>query len=185
MEYFLLSSGKYAKQLKSPELAALIPQRMLNKQQAAKLEDTNIIIIRDKDDEPYPDVITGPAWIISDGVKELFAQYDRSITFKALRLVNEGTGKQSLYWIMGLDEIHCLSDRTVFKPAATVYKLVLSEGKIGDKAIFKIGGVQEKYLAVRLDAAESLLRRPLYGLELTRICLEEEEEDSYAACPRS
>lgn len=175
MEYFLFTTGKETKQLYSSEIDSLVPQRLLTKEKAEKLPHTSIVFIPPVGDEKYPDLITRQACLISDGIKELFRKYDKTIVFRAVQLIDKDTGKQLLYWIMGLDEVVCLSDRAQFYPNKTIKKLVLNEDKIQNKAIFMLGGILEKYIVVRLDVAESLLRRPFYGVEFQPIMLEEEE----------
>lgn len=176
MQYFLLSSGEHTRRLIAGELVSLMPGRLLTKAQAGKLDDTIVMHIDSQTEEPYPDVITRPVYLISNGVRLLLGKYDRSIIFKAVPLIDRRTGEQQLYWGFGLDEIECLSDQTVYDKGYQIQEIVLDETKIGNKAVFKLGGALGKYLIVRLDVAESLLRRPFYGIDLTPVRTEQNEE---------
>jgi len=176
MQYFLLSSGEHTRPLNAEGLMSLMPGRLLTKAQAGKLEDTNVIFIDSQTEEPYPDVITRPAYLVSNGVRELLGKYDRSLVFKAVPLIDRRTDEQQLYWSLGLDEIECLSDQTVYDKGCQIRDIVLDETKINNKAIFKLGGTLGTYLIVRLDVAESLFRRPIYGIVLTPVRTEQNEE---------
>jgi hypothetical protein len=156
--------------------------RLLTKAQALKLDDTNIIPVSDDEaEEPYPEVISRPVYLVSDGIRQLLGKYDRSLVFKVVSLINWQTGKQHVYWAMGLDEIECLSDKTVYDKGGQIRDIVLDETKINNKAIFKLGGTLGKYLIVRLDVAESLLRRPFYGISLQPVRSEQDEEEHHVA----
>lgn len=176
MEYFLLTCGEHTTPLCAAKLAKLVPKKLLTKQQVRELEDMSVIRIAYPAGERYADLISSPVYLMSNGIKELFTKYDKSLVCKAVRLVDEDSEQQLLYWIMGLDEVDCLSKETEFYPTGTLKRLVLSQEKIGKNAIFKLGGIRENHLVVRLDAAESLLRREFYGIELKKINMAETKE---------
>lgn len=177
MEYFLLTCGEHTKRLRSPELASLAglaPQKLLTKDLTKKLEAMNLVLLTTDDTEQYADIITSPVYLVSNTIKELFEKYDKTLSFKALRIIHKNTQEQFLYWIIGVDECDCLSEQTEFLPMKILKKLVLKQENIGDKPIFKVGGISQQCLVVRLDVAESLLRRFTYGIELRQIKMEEE-----------
>lgn len=180
MQYFLLKSGEYTRTLEADQLPGRMSERLLTKAHALMLEDTHVVPICSQTDEPYPDVICHPAYLMSNGVRLLLEKYDRSLVFKAVPLIDQRTGEQHLYWAMGLDEIECLSDKTVYDKGRQIRDIVLDETQINNKAIFKVGGTLGKYLIVRLDVAESLLRRPFYGICLRPVRTEQNEEEDHA-----
>ncbi|WP_110955868.1 hypothetical protein [Anaerosinus massiliensis] len=178
MQYFLFHSGAYARTLETEQLPeAVLTQKLLTKNQALELEDTYVILVDSQTEEPYPDIISRPAYLISNGVRMILGKYDRSLVFKAVPIIEQETGAQYLYWMMGVDEIDCLSDQTVYDKGGQIKEIVLDETKIGSKTIFKVRTRLGKYLIVRLDAAESLLRRPFYGISLTPVRTQQEEEE--------
>ena len=48
-------------------------------------------------------------------------------------------------------------------------KLIIEKDKIGDRKVFKLAHKEKTIILVRLDAAESLLRRNVKGIKLTRV----------------
>jgi hypothetical protein len=173
MDYFILSCGEYINPPRSSELDKLAPGRVLSKEEAGKLDDMNVIKVKLETGERYADIYIRPIYLINDEMKTLFYKYDNSLVFKAVRLIDD-SGRQTLYWIMGLDAVECLSDKAEFTPRRTLRHLVLDQDKIGKKPIFTVAGLLEKYIIVRLDVAESLLRREFYGIELKKIAVREE-----------
>ena len=71
-----------------------------------------------------------------------------------------------------MESLKKLPRRTIFKIKTGEYtnwnydlkKAVLDGSKLKDKAVFTVKGPQKLNIAVRLDAAESLLRRGVKGL---------------------
>jgi len=175
MDYFILTCGEHTRPLHSAELGKFSLEKLLSKQQTQKFDDITIIITPSKPGERYGDIITSPVYLVSDEMKVLFAKYDKTLVFKAVRLVDEDSKKQTLYWIMGVEELHCLSEQTVLNPPRMRH-LVLDQDKINKTPIFKLGGILENYLIVRLDVAESLLRRNFYGIELRKMSVAKAKE---------
>lgn len=67
-------------------------------------------------------------------------------------------------------EIECLSERAELNLNRTVVKkIILDKEKINGKKIFKIKESEKTLIVVRLDVAESLLRREFRGMCLKRL----------------
>ena len=54
--------------------------------------------------------------------------------------------------------------------------MVLDKTKIEDKKIFRVANLKEYPVIINLDIAESLLRRFLSGIDITRVEIAEEKE---------
>lgn len=106
----------------------------------------NLVLLPEDDGERYAGVITSPVYLVRDTIKELFERYDKTLNFKAVRVIYQSTKEQLLYWIIGVDECDCLSQQTEFLKTGSVKKLVLKQSKIGDKSIFKVGGISTQCL---------------------------------------
>ena len=70
-------------------------------------------------------------------------------------------------------EIECLSENAEFNLNKTLVKrIILDNKKINGKKIFKIKESSKTLIVVRLDVAESLLRREFSGICLERLEIE-------------
>ena len=89
-------------------------------------------------------------------------------------LLDYSRGISKLYYLPILQEIECLSEKSELMPNRYgIVKAVLDLNKVGEHSIFKIGGVFDDYYVVRLDVAESFLRREAVGISLTEVaCVE-------------
>lgn len=68
------------------------------------------------------------------------------------------------------EEIEALSEKSEWNLNKTVVKkIILDKEKIKDKKIFKIKESEKTLIVVRLDVAESLLRREFKGMCLKRL----------------
>lgn len=80
----------------------------------------------------------------------------------------EGAGEDiKPYHIPILKEVDCLSKKTTYKYGRQIDRGVLIKENIPDLSIFKIAGEIDKCrTVVRVDLAESLLKRRLIGVSL-------------------
>ena len=97
-------------------------------------------------------------------------KYDRNIIFKRLALIDRERQIQKIYDIPIFEEVEALHEDTEFNWNKTVVKnIVLDKEKIKGKKIFKIKESDKTLAVVRLDVAESLLRREFEGMKLERL----------------
>ena len=92
--------------------------------------------------------------------------------FKTLALIDKVHNKQVNYYLPIVEELEVLSEATEFNLNKTVVrKLILDEEKMKQlsKKIFKIKESSKPLIIVRLDIAESLLRRNFKGIKLERV----------------
>ncbi len=179
MEYFILAQDRRVTALEIPAgLIKAVPPRIVRTKRDKKPAEVMSFPVHNKPDSEYPAVIDRPVFILANtAVKEIFSKYDRDILFTPVMFNDIKNQEQHLYWLMNVKAADCLAAETVFYPNHTLCKLVLDESKIIQKPIFKIGGVLEEYLAIRLDVAESLLRRDtIYGITLKPILTNHKEE---------
>ncbi|WP_058485600.1 imm11 family protein [Defluviitalea phaphyphila] len=172
MEYFMLSQKKNIPNTVNLYITTdkfYQRQQVIDKEQADEVNEVTNIFVESNKNNFYPDVIDTPIFLVSDNIKKLIECYDDSPINKCVVLTDSILKEQRIYWLMLLDKIDCLSEKTEFKKDNTLKKLVLDKKKIGNKKIFRIDGIVEKIVVVNLDIAESLLRRFLSGIELTKI----------------
>lgn len=73
-------------------------------------------------------------------------------------------------YITQIKKIDCLTSNSEYTFAhAELRTIELDENKVGDSCIFEINGPQKRYIVIRLDTIESLLRRGNPGIILTEI----------------
>ncbi|AIQ14228.1 hypothetical protein [Paenibacillus durus] len=117
----------------------------------------------------FIDFMESPFPLVSDRLMKLMKVYVPECRFKPAALINPELQLQKNYYLPFLEEIEALSPRSEFNLDRSVLKsAVLQEERIRGKKIFKVSGVATPLLVIRLDAAESILRRDFTGIRLER-----------------
>ena len=177
MDYFVMSQDKrimnapkltFPSQVETPKHLDLNPY----------LGKMLLINVKSSVLNEYPDYMEAlvnfkaPVMFISDKVKKIVSIYQRNITFQLARLIERDRGHQEVYHVMDVPEVDCISESTVRDLGGNVKELILDEEKIGVNRIFRVKGY-EKRLIVRLDVAESLLRRDAAGICFEKVKVKE------------
>jgi hypothetical protein len=170
MKYFILSQDLRVKGPPVPAEMFNPLQRIFSIEEAEEFEEAMAFSVNNKEGWEYPAVLDRPIFLVDSMVKNVFSKYDRKIIFNGVMLNDFEHKEQNLYWLMGVQVVDCLSSNSEFYGGSRKIKtLVLDESKIQNYPIFKVGGLLEQYLIIRLDVAESLLRREIYGFELKAV----------------
>lgn len=170
MEYFILTQDRRINVPKLPaELIKAVPKLIVSTSKVRNLTDAMAFPIQNNQDGEYPAVIDQEVYLVNTQVKDVLGHYDWKLASSPTMFNDMHKGQQHLYWVLDIKTVDCLADETIFNPNRTLRKLVLNERKVIHIPMFKIGGILEEYVAVRLDVAESLLRRDIYGIELKPI----------------
>lgn len=176
MEYFILSQKQNIPNTIKLNLKTdngYERRQMIEKQYADDVNDVSIVYTKDKKMSFYADVIDTPTFLISEKVKEVFVNYDDSIIVKCVILSGENSDTKKVYWMPLMDCIDCMSPETEFYKDGSLKKLVLDKAKIEGKKIFRVANLKEYPVIINLDMAESLLRRFLSGIEMTKVKVNE------------
>lgn len=171
MDYFLL---------KQDERCTCIPNiinwtkeidvRNLKLVSADKVKDAMALYVKTSKNNNYVDVLEHPFFLVSENMKNVMEKYDPNIIFKMMCLVDFENSKQSIYYLPIFEEIEALSkDAEMNLNKTVVKKLILNEEKIKNKKIFKLKESSKPMIIVRLDAAESVLRRDFNGISLEKL----------------
>lgn len=175
MEYFELCQSKA---VENPLVILKLDKEKYNytmtEENFAALEKLKVAWFSGREFEEVCDILTEPAFLISDRLKQILQIYDKEISFKGVQLFStaEESKLYPLYWVPGFVTLDCLHEKTKKLDNGMLKSLVLEERKIGKKPIFRIGGLLEYKVAVSLPVAESILRRRPYGVSLQRIEVE-------------
>lgn len=139
MKYFLISSN--------PSYPA--PPKIINWFRALphNLPKWILLEMEEKKDIIFMDVLSFPYFLVSEMIKEVIEIYDSTIEWKRVVLFERKYQQNQLYYLPILQEIE--------------------RAKVEDQVIFKIGGETNQPIAIRLDLAESILRRDPWGISLS------------------
>lgn len=147
--------------------------RNINRENAHKIKDTVLFYIKSDKETNFLDVVETQIYIISEELKDILQKYEKDILFKSIILINLKEEVQENYCLPIFEEIEALSPKSEFNlDKSIIKKLILDKEKIKGRKIFKIKEGSKTQIVVRLDVAESILRRDFTGLRLERIEIE-------------
>ncbi len=139
---------------------------------AHRIKDRNVVFVDSEMSLDYADVIDGQVFLISEGVKNVFQMYDPSISYKTFCLLNNVCMDLKMYYA----PIMPISDGTDFSSDFNKKRdrrtLPALKQEYLKRPIMRIRELAPDGVIIRLDVAESLLRRGLYKMNLTRMVIE-------------
>jgi hypothetical protein len=175
MDYFLLKQDEGYKDV--PILMDVfnkIDIRNISLLKAHKIEDIIVFNVKCTDTTKFIDILDRDLFLISKEMKKIIEKFDPGIIFKTIPLVDLRYERQENYYMPIFQEIICLSEKAELNLSRTVVKkIVLDKEKIKGKKIFKIKESDKTLVVVRLDVAESLLRREFKGMCLEILDIED------------
>lgn len=171
MDYFLLRQDKRCSY--TPRILDWFNRiniKNLNLENAHKVKDETIFYVNSESNNNYLDVLDNQLFLISEEMKKILEKYDPNIIFKMVVLTDFKNSKQVIYYLPIFEEIEALSEDAEMNLNKTVVKkLLLNEEKIKNKKVFKLKESSKTMVIVRLDVAESILRRDFNGVELEKV----------------
>ena len=174
MDYFLLKQDeRYTNIPILIDVVKKIGPMNIHRLKAHKLPDTIIFYVQADKETSYIDLLDRQLYLISDRLKKIVEKYEPDTLFKMLPLINLKQQRQENYYLPIFEELSALSPNSEFNLDKSVIKtLVLDAEKIKGKKIFKIKESSKPLVVVRLDAAESIVRRDFTGIRLEKIPVE-------------
>ena len=167
MNYFLISKDEIYE--KAPNIINWYEdERLINERNLNLLENRKILKIRNEEKIVWTDIISNPNFFVSEKVKGVINKYDNKIKFKQVILLDVLGAEAEVYYLPLLKFINCLSEESEIV-GNTIKRCVIKKDIIKEEKIFRIGDVNKRYIVVRLDLAESILRRGARGLHLERV----------------
>ncbi|MNN88336.1 hypothetical protein D3C81_2060070 [compost metagenome] len=89
-------------------------------------------------------------------------------------LIDRGRRSQQVYYVPLIQEVEALSLETSFhRDGETIKELILRSDSLQGKKILRVKESVKPLYIIRLDVAESLLRRDMTGIRLERARLDE------------
>jgi len=137
--------------------------------QSSGIPTTKIIFVDESRKNAYPDILEEPVLLVSEKMKRILGMYRQpGAVFETVILIERKKNQQHAYYQVFAPEIQCRVDMPDNSKGNKAEGLVLDEIKIGYARIFYVN-YYGKRLIVRLDVAESILRRDSFGVRFNRV----------------
>lgn len=175
MDYFMICQDKRLRNVAKVRPPASLPPRVLTQGQGKGTGQTTIMYVEESRRKEYPDYIEAPVRLVSEKIKRIISKYQKDILFQTVVLIEKESNHQEVYYRMTVPEIACAAEETVYDRGGHVEDFVLDEQKVGHARVFCAAGYGKKII-VRLDVAESMLRRDSFGIWFEKVKTAKEEE---------
>ena len=143
----------------------------LTRSQIDNISLTKILYVKERAyNSEYSDYLE-TYMLVSEKLKRIMSKYQSNAIFKTVVLIERKINRQEIYYLISAPLIQCASDQTVYNKQGQVKEFVLDEEKVGHARIFKADNY-ENHVLVRLDVAESILRRDSYGVSFDRVTID-------------
>ncbi|WP_252232816.1 DUF1629 domain-containing protein [Clostridium sp. ZBS15] len=174
MDYFLLKQDeRYTNTPRLKDMFHKINTKDINRLNAHKIDDVIIFQVTAEERCEYLDVLDKQLFLISEKMMKIICKYDTDIVFKILPLIDSKQHTQENYYLPIFEDIEALDEKSEFNLNRTIVKkIVLNKKKIEGKKIFRIKESEKTLIVVRLDVAESLIRRKPRGISLEKLEIE-------------
>ncbi|WP_127533676.1 hypothetical protein [Paenibacillus kobensis] len=174
MDYFRLRQDeRYADVPMLCDIRQQLDVRDICPKRAHHIMDSLMFYVDASKDTAYPDVLDQQLFLVSDKLKPLIELYAPDTIFKAAPLVDLVHEQQNNYYLPIFEEVEALGSGTeYYNDQRTVKKPILQADRLGNRRIFGVKESEIPFIVVRLDAAESMLRRDFTGLKLERLAVE-------------
>lgn len=168
MRYFLMKKDeRYTDVPQFRDWFQQIDVRDITPLRSHKLAYRTLLQIVPYEHNTYPDILFSPALLFSQKMRDIVALYEKRITYKQIVLLDSENMVTELYFMPILSIVDCLTEESEYNlDHSVVTKAVLDQAKIPGKSLFWLDNVKSKHTIIRLDLAESILRRQVEGLVL-------------------
>lgn len=126
-------------------------------------------------DIQFFDMLFHPFFVISNPIKKVLELYEPHYFYKEIIYLNQKAHQAEEYFLPILPKISCLTEDSQYNlDHSMVTKAVIDPSKVGDVSLFQLQEVKNRQMVIRLDLAESLLRRKAKGFLLEEACIRRE-----------
>lgn len=152
--------------MKTDKRLRRLPQIQLPKE-FSTMEMTKTVIAYVKHsglETDYADYLESPVPLVAGKFQRILQKYQHDMVLQRVMLIEKEIGRQKQYFFMKPPEIVCADEReSEFDARGHVQSFVLNVEKAGNRKIFMSADYNRQML-VRLDVAESILRRESSGI---------------------
>ena len=142
--------------------------RTLTREQIQDISTTKTIFVKEDSYNQYPDYFEEAGMLISEKLKRIIGKYQGNTVFKTIVLIEKEKNRQEIYYLALPPQIKCASLKTIYDKQGNVKEFVLDEEKVGHARVFCADNYGKR-IFVRLDVAESILRRSPYGVSFEKV----------------
>ena len=174
MRYFRILSNEKIPQPRFKNWYRMVPPgRWEDKKTYEELGRWNSDSVEMEPQMPFMDLIIHPLFMVSGELANLIRVYYPGIRFKYMMLHNERNRQSAVFQIPDLMEVDCLTgDCELSRDKREVLTKVLSKEKIRNVPIFRLGGVQGRYIMANMGFVESAYRREVMGMRVEEFRVE-------------
>lgn len=167
MKYFLIDINRSL--LTSPRIVRsfdVINRRNVNMKNHKAIDKRNLMYIESNVNTIFTGVIMRPFFMLSEKLFEIAEKYESDLVTKQVVLLDVDNKVSVLYHMPILQRINCASNREQYKNNKNINP-ILKKNRLPEKSLFMLEDLDLP--VVRLDLAESFLRREERGISLIPI----------------
>lgn len=126
-----------------------------------KIPNRVVLSVQGDKDTIFPEVLFHPFFMISKKIRDILKLYEPALKYREIVLLDAKNNRAEVYFLPFLEEIDAIvKEKTVYGQFhAFIERGVISKKAVGENSIFFIRHNNDKYIVVRLDLLESMLRR--------------------------
>lgn len=169
MRYFLLTENKdFSHRARVTNWNGKIDVSNLVPEKAAEIESRIVLETVPDKEMLYTDIILYPFLMYSEIVYRLIQLFEPNLEHKEIIFFEKDVSDSiGLYYLPILDVVDCLTSKSQYNfDHSDIEYGEIDRSKVGDKAIFVLGGLKKRRVVVRLDLVEALIRREVTGIGL-------------------
>ena len=174
MKYFLIKTDEKNKIPYNINKNRAVDVRYANKANGYKIPNCCVVDMQVPREVFYPDIMVSPLLLVSEAFAKTIESYMPKVFFKTIYLLHYESGEHQTYFMPFLEELDCLSAKTVWNRGRTeLRQIFLRREVVAEKSIFRVQGFTHPYVIGREDLVESILRRGTRGIDLEEVEIEE------------
>lgn len=165
MDYFMMQIDRHLRRL--PQFR--VPKELTDLEVIQKNKEKSVIPVIYVEGYSglsieYSDYIEKPIPLVSEKIYSILKKYQPNTFFKRVMLTEKKTGVQKPYHLILPPVLECADSlESTYDRGGNFQQLVLDIDCVQKARIFRIKGLHNQ-IAVRLDVAESILRRDVGGI---------------------
>ncbi|RDY32218.1 hypothetical protein [Lachnotalea glycerini] len=177
MRFFMIEEDKeYVNKPQIKNWIKTIAPRDLYMREYSKIPKRALFHIEPHKNTVFIDIITIPFLLISKKIYSVVKKYEPNLQFKEIILLDRKYAKAEEYFLPILEKKDCLTEKSEFNLDHSVIKrAVIDCEKTDDRCIFTFNQ-GSNITVIRLDLAESILRREAFGFYLKEVEYANREE---------